>query len=88
MSLLPEGTSETPSPWRSQETLVAEIKEKAEAVDYARLVGGSSVLILGEDHKNSPIREHLVTHSPQLKAAGHYALCNRSSSLLIINLTI
>ncbi len=64
------------NPWSSKELLSAEIAAKATPVDYAEVLNESSVLMLGENHHNAPIRDHLAAHAAQLKAAGitHYAI--------------
>lgn len=65
-----------PNPGSSVEALGAEISAKASPVDYAELVGDSPVLMLGENHGNGCIRDHIAEHAVQLRAAGitHYAI--------------
>lgn len=71
-----ESHNTTPNPWSNTEALIAEIAAKAVPVNYTELVGDNSVLMLGENHSNTPIREHIAAHATQLRAAGitHYAI--------------
>lgn len=74
--MISEAYSAAHDPWSNTEALSAEIALKASPVDYGELIGDSSVLMLGENHSNSPIRNHIAARAAQLRAAGitHYAI--------------
>lgn len=76
MDIRGEIKEERPNPWVSLENAAKEIKSSSVPVDYSKIVGNSRVLLLGEFHKNSPIRTHLSQHAADLKAAGvtHYGI--------------
>jgi len=65
-----------PNPWLNSRTLTEEIANQAEPVNYINLVGDNSVIMLGEGHFNSPIRENIALHAAEFKRAGitHYAI--------------
>lgn len=71
-----EHTIDIPNPWRYTDTLAKEIEIQARPVNYGEIIGDNSVLMLGEGHGNSPIREHIAAHAADFKAAGitHYAI--------------
>lgn len=63
-------------PWQNSADASKEIKRQHQPVDYAQMVANNRVLFLAENHSNHPIRDHVVQHARDIKAAGitHYAI--------------
>lgn len=77
----PTASSKSPetyeqNPWGSRESIVQEIKEKKQNVDYKKLLQGKKVLFLADNHSNFSIRLHIAKHARELREAGitHYAI--------------
>ncbi len=64
------------NPWGSIEAQAAEIRDRAEPVDYSRIFADSQVLILGEVHSSSAARRHIAANAENLKNLGvtHYGI--------------
>jgi hypothetical protein len=52
------------------------IEQRAHPIDWAQLVNGHQVILLGENHTNLAVREFLATQARQLRSAGitHYGI--------------
>lgn len=63
-------------PWSSFEESAKEIAQNRQPVNWQKMVGDNRVALLGEEHGNSLIRNHLAAHAKDLKTAGitHYAI--------------
>lgn len=75
-------TKETPAgnqeidPWSNQIAIVKEITDNRVPVDYIQIIADNRVVLLGETHENSPIRDHLARMATAFRNAGitHYAI--------------
>lgn len=63
-------------PWSNPIATVKEITDNRIPVDYAQVIADNRVVLLGETHGNSPIRDHLARTAVAFKKAGitHYAV--------------
>jgi uncharacterized iron-regulated protein len=71
-----ENHNSAPNPWLNNETLSEEIANQGKPVNYVELVGDNSVIMLGEKHGNTSIREHIARNAAEFKKAGitHWAI--------------
>lgn len=56
-------------PWQTPEGCAREVKKRAEAVDYAKILNGSQILFIGEQHFNLDLQAHLLKHIRSFKKA-------------------
>lgn len=67
---------ESDNTWTSSDDLANDLDDIVQPVDYASIFDNSQLVLIGEDHRNSPVRRHLAAHAAEIKACGttHYAV--------------